>query len=266
MLPALATLHVYLVEPSSTQAKLITGMLAKQGVHDVTHFESAAAMLERCAERAPTLIICALYLPDMEGTEVVGRLRRNSQTEHTPFILISSETRPQLLEPVRQGGACAILPKPFSAHQLLTALRNTLEYLDDRELDLANVDIESLKVLVVDDSPSARGFVRRALSNLGIAHFIECANGREAIAVLNDTQVDLVVTDYNMPELDGRGLIEFIRKSSWQSSVPVLMVTSETEGSRLAAVEEAGVSGICDKPMEAGLLRALLARMLQPAS
>ena len=74
--------------------------------------------------------------------------------------------------------------------------------------------------------------------------------------------VDLVVTDYNMPEMDGRQLVEYIRQQSWQRSVPILMVTSEQSFSRLAAVEEAGVSGICDKPFEPGTIRRLLQRIL----
>lgn len=65
-----------------------------------------------------------------------------------------------------------------------------------------------------------------------------------------------------MPEMDGREFVEYVRGRSWQSSVPILMVTSETDQGRSAAVEEAGVSGICDKPFEPAVVRRLLARML----
>jgi two-component system chemotaxis response regulator CheY len=64
------------------------------------------------------------------------------------FILVSSETRPQVLEPVRQSGVCGILPKPFSEAQLLCALRATLDYLDDdASLENAGIDLENLRVL-----------------------------------------------------------------------------------------------------------------------
>ncbi len=75
--------------------------------------------------------------------------------------------------------------------------------------------------------------------------------------------VDLVVTDYNMPEMDGRGLVDYIRTKSWQNSVPILMVTSESDEGRLAAIEEAGVSGICDKPFEPDIVKALLTKILR---
>jgi len=82
--------------------------------------------------------------------------------------------------------------------------------------------------------------------------------------VMAENLVDLVVTDYNMPEMDGKALIDHIRHKSWQNSVPVLMVTSESDQGRLAAVEEAGVSGICDKPFEPAVVKALLLKILQP--
>ena len=264
MFSGYSDLIVYLVEPSAAQARVITSMLEKQGVRTIHRFETAAKVLEGIHEFVPSLVISALYLPDLQGTELVQRLRADPATEHTPFILISSETRPQVLDPVRQSGVCGILPKPFTESQLATALRATMDYLDtDANLDVDLLELDALKVLIVDDSLSARKFIRRVLENLGVRHFIEAGDGREAVGILAETMVDLVVTDYNMPEMDGKGLIEYIRQKSWQNSVPVLMVTSEADQGRLAAVEEAGVSGICDKPFEPKTVKALLTNILR---
>jgi two-component system chemotaxis response regulator CheY len=109
-------------------------------------------------------------------------------------------------------------------------------------------------VLHVDDSLASRRHLRRPLEELGTGASLRrsmVASGRAAA----DTLVDLVITDYNMPEMDGRELTEYIRTQSWQNSVPLLMVTSEQNMGRLAAVEGAGVSAICDKPFEAGRIR-----------
>ena len=261
-----ADLIVYLVEPSAVQGKAVTALFNKLGVSSVERFGTAGEMLARLPAAPPSLVVSALYLPDLSGTDLVSHLRADPATEHLPFILISSETRPQLLDPVRQSGVCGILPKPFSEAQLLTALRATLDYLDaDTALDVDPVDLETIKVLVVDDSPSARKFIRRVLENLGVRHFVEAANGIEAVEVLAEAMVDLVVTDYNMPEMDGKALIDHVWQKSWQNSVPILMVTSESDAGRLAAIEEAGVSGICDKPFEPATVRALLTRILRSA-
>jgi len=257
-----SALSVILVEPSAAQAKFIAAQLKEAGLEQIHIVGSGTDALTAMGESRPDLVVSALYLPDMSGTDLVGAMRRERELEQVAFILISSETRPQALEPVRQAGVCGILPKPFSSEQLMVALTTTLDFLlQDNDL-ACEVDGENLRVLLVDDSPSARRFMRQVLENLGIEKFVEAGNGREAVKVLADTQVDLVVTDYNMPEMDGQELVEYIRKQSWQNSVPVLMVTSESNQSRLAAVQESGVSGICDKPFQPAVIKKLLWNIL----
>ena len=259
----LSSLSTYLVEPSSTQAKFISAQLKSLGIEMVRVFGSGGEALAAMREAKPDLVISALYLPDMPGTDLVGTMRSSRELEQIAFILISSETRPQALEPVRQLGVCGILPKPFAAEQLKTALLTTLDFLREDTDVAGEINGEDLRVLLVDDSPSARKFMRRVLENLGIEKFYEAENGRAAVNILSEMMVDLVVTDYNMPEMDGQALVEYIRKQSWQNSVPVLMVTSESNAGRLAAVQESGVSGICDKPFEPGVVKRLLQSMLQ---
>ncbi len=244
------------------QAKIIHKACDEIGVGQVEVVGTAREALGAMARQRPDVVLSALYLPDGAGTGLVAAMRADPVLASLPFILVSSETRPQALDPIRQAGACSILPKPFAPRQLALAINATLDYLSpDYSFD-NQFDLEVLRVLLVDDSANARRFMRRVLENLGIRHIIEAADGKEAAALMEETMVDLVVTDYNMPEMDGRELVEYVRSRSWQRSVPILMVTSETDQGRLAAVEEAGVSGICDKPFEPAVVRRLLARML----
>ena len=260
---SLVDLSLLLVEPSHMQAGLVRRMLEHQGISHIKVLETAAAALAAMTETAPAglVVISSLYLPDMAGTELVAAMRADPDLESIPFILISSETRPQVLEPVRQSGACSIVSKPFTEQQLSRALYAAADYLNP-PADLDVSEIEGLRVLLVDDSLASRHHLRRLLEELGIERITEAVNGKEAVALLQETMVDLVITDYNMPEMDGRELTEYIRTQSWQNSVPVLMVTSEQNMGRLAAVERAGVSAICDKPFEAGSIRKLISDSL----
>ena len=262
MSTAFADPTILLVEPSAMQAKVITHSCKELGMTSVRVVDSGAAALASMRDIRPEVVISALYLPDMTGTELVVAMRSESDLAGIPFILVSSETRPQALDPVRQAGVCGILPKPFTTSQLSRALDTTLDYLSAEQGEVIDFRAEDLRVLLVDDSSSARKFMRRLLENLGIMHFIEAENGLAATEILGDTMVDLVITDYNMPEMDGKALIDYIRQQSWQASVPIIMVTSEADMGRLAAVESAGVSGICDKPFEAHVIRELLGRLL----
>jgi len=260
---SLADLSVLLVEPSHMQAGLVSRMLQHQGVRQVKVLERGDAALAALAEAGDhgLVVISSLYLPDMLGTELVAAMREDEALEPVPFILVSSETRPQVLDLVRQSGACSIVAKPFNEQQLSRALYAAADYLNPPE-DCDMAEIEDLRVLVVDDSAASRKHLRRLLKELGIERITEAVNGKEAVALLQSMTVDLVITDYNMPEMDGRELTEYIRTQSWQSSVPVLMVTSEQNMGRLAAVERAGVSAICDKPFEAGSIRKLISESL----
>jgi two-component system chemotaxis response regulator CheY len=258
-----APLDVLVVEPSAMQARIISQECQKIGILRLRTVADGKSALDAMAQQAPDVVVSALYLPDMSGTDLVHAMRADPDLESKAFILISSETRPQALDPVRQSGVCGILPKPFTTDQLLRAFNNTVNFLsEDPSLATTDFDPEELRVLMVDDSPNARKFMRRVMENLGIRDFIEADNGKEAIVILGETMVDLVVTDYNMPEMDGQALVNYIRQQSWQQSVPILMVTSETDSGRLAAVEEAGVSGICDKPFDPVTLRRLLGQIL----
>ena len=104
---SLADLSVLLVEPSSMQAHLVQRMLENQGVKQVTHVDSASAALAALHKAHEcTVVISSLYLPDLAGTDLVAAMRAEPALDTVPFILVSSETRPQVLErsEERRGG------------------------------------------------------------------------------------------------------------------------------------------------------------------
>ncbi|OQA32569.1 MAG: Chemotaxis protein CheY [Betaproteobacteria bacterium ADurb.Bin341] len=255
---ALTEIRVLLVEPSSMQAGLATKMLANMGVLTIQPCHTGAEALAALDESdQPTVVVSSLYLQDMSGTDLVITMRGKQELEAVPFILISSETRPQVLEPIRQSGACSIVTKPFTEDQLRRAIGAAAGYLVHAD-DFGDEDIERFHVLLVDDSTASRRHIRRRLESLGLTHITEAGNGKEAVQVLTDSMIDLVITDYNMPEMDGYELLQFIRTKSWQAEIPVMMVTSEENEGRLAAVQKAGVSMICDKPFDASSIRRLI--------
>jgi two-component system chemotaxis response regulator CheY len=256
-------LSILLVEPSPTQLKVILRHLAEEGVRFVQGAQSGKEALEAMAQYSPDLVASAMYLPDMTATDLVAAMRERPGLEAVPFMLVSSETDFGRLEPLRQAGIVAILPKPFDHEHLRRALRSTVAYIDPGAADLAELGLDDLRVLVVDDSGLSRKHIGRILSSLGIDRISYAANGLEAAAVFERHFYDLVVTDLNMPGMDGQGLVEFIRQRMGNTSIPILMVTSEQDMARLSHVEQAGVSAICDKPFEVQTIRDVLYRILK---
>ncbi len=84
-----------------------------------------------------------------------------------------------------------------------------------------------MRVLVVEDSPAMRTFVRAALEEGGLADVTEAANGFEALRLLPREKYDLVVTDINMPDIHGLELIAFMRKTDQHRTTPVIIVSTE---------------------------------------
>jgi two-component system chemotaxis response regulator CheY len=258
----ISDLFVMLVEPSQTQGRIISNSLEEAGVQNPVHKKDGKSALAEMPEEKPDLVISAMHLPDMTGTELVQAMRQRPDLADIPFMLISSETSEQYLEPIRQAGVIAILPKPFDPRDLRRALFSTLDYIVPSEGFLEEVDLAEIKTLVVDDSLTARRHIARVLNNIGIENITEAHNGQDAIGKLQAEIFDLLVTDYNMPEVDGQELVRYVRENSSQRSIPIMMVTSETDESRLTAVRQSGVSAICDKPFETTTVKDLLRQML----
>lgn len=255
-------LDVLLVEPSSTQHRILDGYLAALGSPAVRWAQDGKTALEFMQGAIPDLVISAMHLPDMTGTELVQHMRADERLLDVAFMLISSETGIRYLEPLRQAGVVAMLPKPCSQAQLRASLFAALDFLEPDPLELDNIAPDEMNVLIVDDSFTSRRIVRQMLEKMGIEHLSEAENGKQAIEYIEQEFFDLIVTDYNMPEMDGEQLSRFIRQESSQQSVPVLMVTCETDKARLAGVEKSGVSAIFDKPFEADTLRTTIQRLL----
>ena len=117
-----------------------------------------------------------------------------------------------------------------------------------------------MKVLVADDSGIMRKIIIRSLKAIGVNDIVEAANGQEAIDAYKATPVDLILTDWNMPEKSGLDVVTEIR--ALDSQVPIIMVTTEAQKGQVIAAIQAGVNDYLTKPFEADDLRAKLDKFI----
>jgi serine/threonine protein kinase/DNA-binding response OmpR family regulator len=264
--PGTAGTTVLLVEPSRSQAVIIRGYLQKLGFQEVPTTPSGQKALEIAREASPRVVISAMHLADMTGVQLAQKIRAEEPLSSTGFILITSQAHAQEANLLSQAGNAVRLPKPFDLAQLAQALSvaggsSAGPSRTGPARQAGPPMTGNLRVLVVDDSAAARVHIRRVLAGLGLRHIVEAADGAEAVTFLERETYDLVVTDYTMPRLDGRGLIDFVRHRSSTPSVPVIVVTTETDPAKLEAVRQLGVSAICDKSFKPEVVRGVLEKL-----
>jgi two-component system chemotaxis response regulator CheY len=124
-------------------------------------------------------------------------------------------------------------------------------------------DKTALKFLVVDDFSTMRRIVRNLLKELGFNNVEEAEDGAIALARLKSGGVDFVVTDWNMPNMDGLTLLQSIRADAALKHLPVLMITAEAKKENIIAAAQAGASGYIVKPFTSATLAEKLNKIFE---
>lgn len=120
------------------------------------------------------------------------------------------------------------------------------------------------RVMIVDDSPVMRTFVKRTLDAAGlpVSHCVEAGDGREALDKLRLEPVDVILTDINMPVLDGEGLLRALRTDAARSAIPVVVVSTDSTDNRVQSLIELGACGYVRKPFAPERLGEVLCGVL----
>ena len=115
-------------------------------------------------------------------------------------------------------------------------------------------------ILTVDDSRTMRDMLRMALAEAGF-NVLQAVDGVDGLEVLQRSTPDVIVTDINMPKMDGFGLIEAVRQDSRYRKVPILVLTTESDAAKKQRAKEAGATGWIVKPFEPTKLIAAIRRV-----
>ncbi|MCK5818491.1 MAG: chemotaxis response regulator CheY [Psychromonas sp.] len=121
----------------------------------------------------------------------------------------------------------------------------------------------NIKVLIVDDFSTMRRIIKNLLRDLGFTNTFEADDGNTALPLLKGGDFEFVVTDWNMPIMQGIDLLKEIRKDDKLKHLPVLMVTAEAKREQIIEAAQAGVNGYIVKPFTAGTLKIKLDKIFE---
>ena len=119
-----------------------------------------------------------------------------------------------------------------------------------------------MNILVVDDSESMRRIIIRMLNDMGYTNISQAENGVEAVNTVRRQAVDLILLDWNMPEMDGLATVKHLREQG--NRTPIVMVTTEGERSKVVTAAKAGVTNYILKPFEQDVLQRIVDSVLKP--
>jgi two-component system chemotaxis response regulator CheY len=122
-----------------------------------------------------------------------------------------------------------------------------------------------MRVLIVDDSATMRRIIRNHLKFAGYDDVVEAGNGVEGLACLAADRIDLVITDWNMPEMNGLEFVKTVRADDRHKHLPILMITTVAEKDEIMAALTSGVTNYVVKPFDAETLKKKLEQVMAPS-
>jgi len=120
----------------------------------------------------------------------------------------------------------------------------------------------SIRFLVVDDFSTMRRIIKNFLNDLGYTNILEADDGKTALPKLKAGEVDFLITDWNMPGMQGLELLRLVRGDPAMKKLPVLMVTAEAKREQIVEAAQAGVNGYVVKPFTAATLKEKIDKIL----
>jgi|TARA_Y100001960_G_scaffold333703_1_gene440408 two-component system chemotaxis response regulator CheY len=121
---------------------------------------------------------------------------------------------------------------------------------------------KNMRILVVDDFHTMRRIVINLLKQLGFSNVVEASDGREALDKVHSDKIDLVVSDWNMPNMTGIDFLKELRADEKYKTLPFIMVTAEGKKENVIAAVHAGVSNYVVKPFNAATLKEKLIKVV----
>ncbi len=169
----------------------------------------AAVALAR--EYNPTAVLLAIRLPDIEGWRVLDNLKSDLSTRHIPVHIISNDDH---IERALRQGALGMLSKPVSKEQLDQVFSDIRQFSERT----------TSRLLVVEDDEVQRNAIVEVIGD-GATDTVAVGTGKEALAIIKKEKFDCMVVDLGLPDIDGFQLVDKVRKSSVNPSLPIIVYT-----------------------------------------
>ncbi len=259
----LSEAKIFIIDSSSFFINSLKKKLTTHGA-TVESEHTAERALMRILRFRPDLIITGVDVGVISGYDLCMILRLMPDYAVIPIVLVSDgEIQTQKPIPTKEAGADYIIQRDGDWMATIQSIlaKTFLKETSSKKHSAKNA-IET--ILVVDDSKVMRAVIKNILCGLGL-YVIEASNGKEAIKMLMEQEPDLILTDWNMPEMTGIDLIRHLKKDSSYKNIPIVMITTEGGKKEIEEAQSAGAEYHISKPFTPDMLRKMVEHFAKKA-
>lgn len=242
---------ILIVDDFSAARGLVRELLAPLEA-DISEAENGSEALNVIAISHFDLIITDYQMPEMDGVTLCQELKKCSSTRSIPVLMLSNFDAAKDINRGFQAGATAYLSKHEAREQLLLTA--------ERILTKSQFQMEQL-ILIVDDSSSIRQLVVEGLSHYGFKT-MEAKNGLEALQCISKQCPNLILTDINMPKMDGFSLCQEIKSRPDLATIPIVVMSVNADRAHMGRMACQGVSSYIVKPFNVDELLIVINTLL----
>ncbi len=249
---------ILLVEDNPINQDMLSRRLLRRG-YEVVLANNGAEGCSMAISEKPDLILMDMSLPVMDGWEATRRLKADEQTSFIPIIALTAHAMVGDLDKVMEAGCDEYHTKPIELPKLLKKMEFFLtqelvkpsekqEIITSQSIKLSNKS-NSQTLLIVDDNEMNRDMLSRRLERGGYKILI-AVNGEQALEIVAQQAVDLVLLDIMMPGLSGLETLKRLRETFSQAQLPILMATAKDESRDIVRAFELVANDYITKPID----------------
>lgn len=232
---------ILVVDDSGAMCMLLKEMLGKIGYKKIVTAVDGDEAYGKLQEQTIDLVISDWEMPKLDGPSLLKQIRENTKNKDVPFILSVDRDNKAQEGLAKKMQDIKYIFKPFDAIELEKKITEVFSGVQE------NNDLE---ILAVDDSSAMRAMLQNMLNEAGFNTVILAEDGRDAIEKLEKNSVGLIISDWNMPNMDGLELLKWVRASKEYKDIPVIMATAQGDKTQEETIVREKGNGHIAKPFD----------------
>ncbi|HVN71816.1 MAG TPA: response regulator [Desulfomonilia bacterium] len=244
-------IHILVADASAVVRSFLSRELSESGVL-VSLADDGEQALECLFSEDIDLVIADVDLPRIGGIELCKRLKTNQRTQQISVVILDSLDTEDGIQRGYQAGATACIQKSQTKEALLESISNIL---------LKATFQRGRLILVVDDSPTVRSLVSKSLKDAGFT-IIQAENGRVALELLRDKKPDLILSDIDMPEMNGETFCQAVHADPVLATIPFVVMSANNQRPIMRRMLQLGADSYLVKPFNVEQLVITVEKLL----